>query len=100
MKYAYWYSIYWAKKYNSLSYIQILPMTKYLHSTKSCDISQLKIDNCRWPNQHSPIGHWQKLKQIPRKDLQATPKVFEKEIIGRLTKWTRIWWTYNPRFRV
>jgi hypothetical protein len=76
---SYQYSIYFAKNNISLSYILILSMTKYLHSTKSHDISQLKNVNrhgCHWANQHSPIGHWQELNQIPRKDLQVSPKVF------------------------
>jgi hypothetical protein len=47
-----------------------------LDSRKSCDISQLKNVNC---HQHSPIGHWQELNQIPTEDVQVTPKVFEKE---------------------
>jgi hypothetical protein len=53
-----------------------------MHFTKSCDISQLKnvIRHGHYgPNQHNLIGHWQELNQILGKDLQTTPKIFEKE---------------------
>jgi hypothetical protein len=52
--YIYQYSMYVAKQYNSFNYIQILLVRKYLDSTKSCDILQLKNVN---HHQHSPIGH-------------------------------------------